>query len=257
MNEKEMTDLLHRATDDLAPDVTSLVAGGLRRGQVRQRRRRAASVAAVAVAVVAVGGGARLLGAGGLGGRAVEPVEPAGPAAPTATARATPPPSTPTPPTRGEPPRAQLAVSTADVPATFASLAPGEVSAPDEKSGPDTAPVVDFTWNGFGVRVGLTPDDYVSGHRVLDPMRRCADQASGRPCRQRSDGTVILTESRINPPIDGGTRYRSVTVFRPDGWDVLVMVFNGSGKAGPVMAPQPPFDLAELEQIASSDVWFR
>ncbi len=143
------------------------------------------------------------------------------------------------------------------MPATFASLEPGKVSAPSPKSGPDSAPVVDFTWNGFGIRVGLTPDDYVSGRRVPDPAARCADQGTGQPCRPGPDGTVVSTSSFENPARDGGTRLRSVIVFRPDGWDVLVAAYNGPGKEGPVTADQPPFDLRELQRIAASDVWFR
>ena len=57
--------------------------------------------------------------------------------------------------------------------------------------------------------------------------------------------------------MDGGTDVRSVSVFRPDGWDVLVMAYNGPRKEGPVLAAEPPFDLRELQRIASSDVWFR
>ena len=77
------------------------------------------------------------------------------------------------------------------------------------------------------------------------------------PCRPGPDGTVIATSSSTNPAVDGGTDERSVWVFRPDGWDVLVMAYNGPAKAGPVIADEPPFSLQELQQIASSDVWFR
>ncbi len=48
-----------------------------------------------------------------------------------------------------------------------------------------------------------------------------------------------------------------MTVFRPDGWDVLVQAYNGPGKEGPVTADEPPFTLAELQRLALSDVWFR
>lgn len=274
MNEKELTELLERATRDLGPDIEALVAGGLRRGQVRQRRRRVgAAVAAAVAAVLVVGAGSQLLGADGSGGRALDPADsPPASTSPSAasispTSNASPPPDSsdsarPTAPTRRTAPvRARLAVTTAQVPAAFASLQPGEVGAPSAGSGPDSAPVVDFTWNGFGVRVGLTPDDYVSGAPVPDPARRCAEdgvEGGGvSPCRPGPDGTVIQTLTSASPEVDGGTTERMVAVYRPDGWDVLVMAYNGPGKDGPPTADQPPFDIAELRQIALSDSWFR
>lgn len=254
MNEQEMANLLDRATRDLAPDIEALVAGGLRRGQARRHRRQmvttvATTVAAVLVIVVA---GSQLLGPGGAADRAIDPADsvPSTLASPSPTASA--PPTGPTSPTR-----ARLAVTTEQIPKTFASLEPGLVSAPSAESGPDTAPVVDFTWNGFGIRVGLTPDDYVTGRRVPDPARRCAEQAGGDPCRPGPDGTVISTTSSTNPKVDGGTEVGSARVFRPDGWDVLVMAYNGPAKQGPATAVKPPFTLPELQRIATSNIWFR
>lgn len=247
MNEREMVELLRRATEDLSPDTRTLVTGGLERGRRRQRRRRVTAGLAAATASVALGIGSwQLLDTAEVSGRGVDP------AAPTQTPSTT---SASAEPEREPTPTVDLAVTTADVPTAFASLEGGEVSAPGPKSGPDAAPVVDFTWNGFGVRVGITPDDYVSGQREPDPAVRCAEQTNDR-CRPRPDGTVVSTTSGTNPAVDGGTRLRSVIVFRPDGWDVLVMAYNGPDKEGPVLADEPPFDVAELTRIASSDVWF-
>lgn len=246
MNEKDMTELLQRATEELTPDVQALVAGGLRRGQVRQRRRRTAAAAVTSAAVVLLAaGGFQMLRADGTTSRGIAPADPAPPSASTRPAR---------PETTA---KSELAVNTEQVPTTFASLEPGQVSAPSPKSGPDAAPVVDFTWEGFGVRVGLTPDDYVTGRSTADPALRCAEQAEGQQCRSGPGGTAVITSSFTNPAVDGGTDVRSVTVFRPDGWDVLVMAYNGPAKEGPVTAAEPPFDLQELQRIASSDVWFR
>ncbi len=245
MNEKDMTDLLQRATRDLSPDVGTLVAGGLRRGQVRQRRRRtAAAVATSAAALLVIAGGIQLSTAVNTRSREIAPADSASPSAPSES-------TSPAPAAK-----AVLAVTTEQVPTTFASLEPGQVSAPSPKSGPDGAPVVDFTWEGFGIRVGITPDDYVSGHSVQDPALRCAEQAENR-CRPGPDGTVVSTSSFANPAVDGGTQVRSVNVFRPDGWDVLVVAYNGPGKDGPATADEPPFDLQQLQRIATSDAWFR
>lgn len=241
-----MADLLHRASRDLAPDVPSLVAVGLRRGQARRRRRQsAAAVVASAVAVLLVVAGFELADSSRAGTRGVAPANPSPRSA--SAESADPGPVRPV----------DLAVTTDQVPTTFAPLEPGTVSAPGPKSGPDAAPVVDFTWNGFGVRVGLTPDDYVTGHRVRDPGRRCAEQEGAARCRPGPEGTVLARSSATNPAVDGGTRFRAVTVFRPDGWDVLVMAYNGPGKDGPATAAEPPFDLSQLQRIASSDTWFR
>jgi hypothetical protein len=253
MNEPDVNDLLHRATRDLAPDVDALVAGGLRRGRVRQRRRRTAMTQGAGAATVLVTAGAFQL-SGELAGRGSVDL-PANP--PTTT-----PTSTPTPgPTRTVDPapasRARLAVTTDEVPATFASLEPGEVSPPLPKSGPDSAPVVDFTWNGLGVRVGLTPDDYTRGERGADPAVRCAQGATPDSCRPGPGGAFVSPSTFVNPPEDGGTSGRSVVVFRPDGWDVLVLAYDGPRREGPVTADEPPFDLEQLEAVASSDVWFR
>lgn len=245
MNEKNMTDLLQRATRDLTPDVPALVAGGLRRGQVRQRRRRTAAAVVTSAAAVLVTVGAFQLLSGDATSTGIAPADTAPPSASTRS---------PSPEAAA---KAELAVTTEQVPTTFASLQPGRVSTPSPKSGPDAAPVVDFTWEGFGVRVGLTPDDYVTGRSTADPARRCAEQAGGQPCRSGPEGTAVSTSSFTNPGVDGGTDVRSVTVFRPDGWDVLVMAYNGPAKEGPVTADEPPFDLQQLQRIASSDVWFR
>ncbi|MEP7088893.1 MAG: hypothetical protein ABI776_02200 [Nocardioidaceae bacterium] len=253
-----MASLLHRATRDLAPDVEALVAGGLRRGQVRRRRRRiaatavtvATSMAAVLAVIVA---SSQLLGPGGVPDRADDPAD----SAPTAAVSPSPTTSASTPARPAGRIQARLAVTTEQVPTTFASLEPGQVGVPSADSGPDAAPVVDFTWNHFGIRVGITPDDYATGHSVPDPVRRCAEQSGGAPCRPGPDGTAISTSSSTSPAVDGGTVMRSVWVFRPDGWDVLVAAYNGPSRQGPVTADKPPLTLRELEHVATSDVWFR
>ena len=258
MNERDMTDLLQRASRDLAPDVHALVAGGLERGQVRRRRRMAmTSVAASTAVVLLTVGGVELVGAGHVGTRGIAPANPSTDSDASRSADPTQPAGPTRSPERGPVRPVELAVTTAQVPETFASLQPGAVSDPSPRSGPDSAPVVDFTWQEFGVRVGLTPDDYLDGHRVPDPARRCAEQEGKDRCRPRADGTVVARSSGTSPEVDGGTSERSVTVFRPDGWDVLVIVYNGPGKEGPPTAAEPPLSLSQLQRIASSDAWFR
>lgn len=204
---------------------------------------------AVSVVIVA---SSQVLGPGGDPDRADDPAGSASAAlSPSPTVGS----STPTRPAGRV--RARLAVTTEQVPATFASLEPGQVGVPSAKSGPDAAPVVDFTWDHFGIRVGITPDDYVTGRSVPDPARRCVEQAGGGTCRPGPDGTVVSTSSSTNPEVDGGTAVRSVSAFRPDGRDVLVMANNGPTRQGPVIADKPPLTLTELEHVATSDLWFR
>ena len=51
-----VTELLHRASDDLTPDVDRLVSGGIARGRTRQRRARIGTTVA-SLAVIGVVGG--------------------------------------------------------------------------------------------------------------------------------------------------------------------------------------------------------
>jgi hypothetical protein len=87
MNEQELTALLERGAQDLAPDIDRLVGGGAARGR-RSVRRRRVGVGVAAVAVVgAVGIGAVVL-PGSDGGRATDgATQVASTASPTPTAR--------------------------------------------------------------------------------------------------------------------------------------------------------------------------
>ncbi len=144
VNEDEISTLFQRATRDLTPDVGSLVAGGVRRGRVRQRRRRVVGGGALVAVVLVAGAGWQLGGQDASGSRAIDPAAPRPsatapttlPSSPRASADGSTAPAVTAPAT---PARVALAVTTAEVPTTFASLAPGDVTAPEP--GPDrTAP---------------------------------------------------------------------------------------------------------------------
>jgi hypothetical protein len=49
---------------------------------------------------------------------------------------------------------------------------------------------------------------------------------------------------------------RWVSVFRDNGFRVWVMISNGPAKGSASGGP-PPLDVAALEQVATSDLWFR
>ena len=242
--------LLRGATTDLTSDVDTLVRGGIARGRTRRRRRRVGSALAAA-AVVGVIGVAASVAPGVLGSDASGSPDVAGTSASDPSATVTP---TPAPPVGPGDPRA-LAVRAADVPAAFASLFPGEITGLPNREVSDEAPIVDFRWDGFATRVGLTPSEPAYG---ATPAEQCATSGPGNgECRALPDGTWVQALESTGPAVDGGVSSVFVTAWTPDGWTVTVVSHNAaSSKAGPVLAAAPPFTVAQLEEAATSDVWF-
>jgi hypothetical protein len=225
MNELEMTDLLERVGSGLEPDVARLVAGGAARGRTRQRRRRA-GVAAGWLAVVAV-----LLAATAL-----------------ATAGDTEPPvandSTATPPVPADSePRTPIARD--DVPAAFASLFGGSVSAALAGEGA----VTDFRWESYQVRVVIAS----AGLPGLDPAARCTADSGQPNCVVLANGTAVALLSKLDEPrapARGGAEG-----YTPDGFDVSIRVGDASGsKSGPIQSRRDELDLVAA---VASDIWFQ
>ncbi|MDO9454688.1 hypothetical protein [Nocardioides sp.] len=246
--------LLRDATDDLAVDVDRIVRGGVSRGRAARRRRRAgtalAAAAVVGVIGVAASVGPDLLGSDGDGVPVAADSGPATstPSAPSATVSIEP-----------SPARRTLAVTQAEVADAFATIFPGDVSEHPQKEVRDDAPIVDFVWEGFGVRVGLTPEDYVTGEPVGTPMERCElwGQEDGSPCLTLPDGTVVQTMTSTGPRADGRITSSSAWAWTPDGWDVMVAAHNAAAsKDSPVLDDVPPFTEEQLLRAATSDVWF-
>lgn len=238
--------LLRGATTDLTSDVDSLVRGGIARGRTRRRRRRVGSALAAA-AVVGVTGVAAGVAPGVLGSDGSASPDVAG-------SSASDPDPTVAPPVGSDEPRA-LAVRAVDVPAAFASLFPGEISGLPNREVSDEAPVIDFRWNGFATRVGITPSEPVYGDT---PAEQCATSGPGNgECRALPDGTWVQALESTGPAVDGGISSVFVTAWTPDGWTVSVVSHNAaSSKAGPVLADTPPFTVAQLEEAATNGVWF-
>ncbi len=244
MTEQQAVDLLDRVTTDLAVD-PGLVAGAVSRGR-RHRRRHLVGTAAVTVAVLGLTGAGLTVALSGQGGdsRGVDP-------APVAT----------DPPQQDAPApltMAKLVATAHQVPRTFASIIPGEITAVPNKVWDDHNPIIDFLWNGYAVRVGLTADDYVSGQRVIDPLRRCHEQGIGQPCTPgQVPGSYEQTMTWTGPREDGGVTVRTLTVYLPTGRDVTVMESNAAGwKDSPVLTSDLPLTLDQLRLVAYSDVWF-
>ncbi len=246
MTEHHVTELLERVTAELQPD-PRLVAAGVAAGR-RRRRRHLVGTAAATVAVLGLTGTGLTLalsGSGGDGSRAFDPAS-----TPKPQASATAPSPAPVEPW-------SLAVTAAQVPATFASVLPGDITEAPQKE-PDI-PIVDFQWNGFATRVGVVSDSFITGRSVADPRRRCEEFGSGaQPCEPgRVPGSFEQSMTWTGPPVDGGVTVRLLTVYFAEGWDVTVTVANAADtKDSPVLSPEVPLTMDQLRQVAYSDVWF-
>jgi hypothetical protein len=243
MTAHHVTELLERATAELQPD-PGLVSAGVVVGRSR-RRRHLVGTAAATVAVLGLAGTGLTVALSGDGAGGARGVDPA--------------PITSTKPKAQAPAPVEhwdLAVTADQVPATFASVLPGDITEFPQKE-PDI-PIVDFQWNGFATRVGLVSDSSITGKSVPDPRQRCAEFGSGgQPCEPgRVPGSFEQSMTWTGPPVDGGTTTRVLTVYFAEGWDVTVMVSNGAAKEGPVLAPDVPLTLEQLRQVAYSEVWF-
>ena len=245
MTEHHVTELLDRATAELRPD-PGLVAAGVVAGR-RRRRRHLVGTAAATVAVLGLTGTGLTLALSGTGGDGSRAVDPAAPTAPK-TAK------TQTPATFD---RWTLAVTPGQLPATFASVLPGEIAEHPQKE-PDI-PIVDFRWNGFATRVGLVSDSFITGERVADPKDRCEQFGSGFDCTPgRVPGSYEQANTGTGPPVDGGVTVRFLTVYFAEGWDVTVMIANAADtKNSPVLSPDVPLTMDQLRDVAYSDLWFQ
>ncbi|MEJ7833165.1 MAG: hypothetical protein WKF79_09640 [Nocardioides sp.] len=253
MTEHQISILMHDSTADLAPDVASLIEGGVARGQGRRRRRRIGTTLGAVVVIGVIAAGA-----------AIAPTLPGG--APDAAPRESqvandpePTPSADEPSRTPQPERRSLAVKAAQIPGVFTEVFPGAVEeAVDEANGTggylDQGPkaqIAHFRWNGYLMTVGLTS----GGISVADACRNLED---GYFCNERQDGTTLLSWTDTGPAVDGGVAGRGVSLFTTDGWEVFAISYNAAdAKDSPVLAEEPPFTLDQLEQVATSNAWFR
>jgi hypothetical protein len=154
----------------------------------------------------------------------------------------------------------ELAVRSAQVPQVFGSIIPGDVGALPNKEMLDSRPIVDFLWDGFAVRVGLTPASENTGGSDLEPRRRCEEFGhTDGPCVPgRLPGSYEESTTATGPAVDGGVTVRFLNVYLANGWDVLVTVANAADtKQAPVLSPKPPLTLDRMRDVAYSDLWFR
>lgn len=243
--ESGVTELLRRASDDLAPDVERLVSGALTRGRSRQRRARIGTTVASLAVIGVVGGLAVVVPHEGGADSARDP----GIATDGASATETP---------TAEPPAAALLerpladFRAEQVHAIVDGILGTELGAPPRPTDtvlddPDEK-VAYFPYAGMETAVGM-------GFNQLLTVARCEEVNArlGGSCAELPDGTVQLT---WGPTLADGVTCQGVSAYRY-GYEVWANSCNAAtGKDSPPLAPQPPLSLEQLSAIANNDVWF-
>ncbi|WP_026162560.1 hypothetical protein [Kribbella catacumbae] len=270
----QVSTLFHDTTTHLEPDVAVLVRGSIERGQVRRRRNAIGTAAAAAVAVAGIVGAAVNL-TPNLGGAGFDPAgAPAGTAVSTPSAASNPstaptpsaaPAKTakpPTKPTKNGPlggAVADIPVKAADLPGLFTQLHPGKVTPAEARTGRiidngKESQYAHFLWNGFSTSVGFAA--YAG-----TPVGRCnaLQEANGAAlsltCTKRPDGTVLMTWRSVGSAKQPGV-CQSASLLTKDGYEIAILSYNTALKFGPMLAPEPPFSIAQLTTAVTSKVWF-
>jgi hypothetical protein len=238
----DLTDVLHRATDDLVPEAPDLLlARAMRRGAGLRRRHRAARVAALGVAAAACVA---------LGLVVTRPFDHQGRMA-QVTDRDSTPTSTPTvAPHPGRVPR--VTVPRSAFGPTFAAVLPGTVT--DEHDTP-AGRVHDkggyastFQWNGYLVSLMIAPYDG-------DPHTRCQSAVHGslgtQTCVRARRGWAVHDANMADTDLN-----RWVSVYRDNGFRMWVLIYNSGSEKGSAAGGPPPLDVPDLEKVATSDLWF-
>ena len=238
-----VTELLHRASDDLVPDVDRLVSGGIARGRSRRRRARIGTTVASLAVIGVVGGLAVVVPQVGNPDSARDPG--------IATDATSEPTTTPVAPDASIP-RRLAGIHAAQIPAIVNGLLDttlaGEprptdavVDEPDQK-------FVTFPFDGMHTSIGM--------NNVLEPDLGDCDQEAGRlegSCVRLPDGAVQLL---WGPTLADGVTCQGATVYR-HGYSVWATSCNAAeAKESEPLAGEPPLGVDDLIVIAGSDVWF-
>ena len=258
-----MNNILEDAAARLSVDVDALVAGGVARGRRLRRRRQVVGGLGAVAAVAVVAGGAVWAGQsfGSHAGLSI---------ADRPSVSATP---------DGLPPHAALATAdeikarlSAALPAGLAISGLTVTRAPDQmvlpsgnRPGPD-AVHVGFSVNGAVVGISLdwpSAERVALGLSVLPPDSECKGSVPMDPgCRALPDGSWIDTwnerpEGGVGTPKTEVENY--VAYWRTDGWRCYASALNSSAEKGngKVVLPHPPLTVEQLQQIATSDLWFQ
>ena len=237
----DLTDVLHRATDDLAPEAPDLLlTRAVRRGSTLRRRRRVTTAASSVAGLAAAAAVVAVVLSGSPGTADSAQVTDLGPTtSPTSTA--TTPPAGP-----------RVTVARSDFGATFARIVPGTITREHdvpaqrvhEKGGYEST----FLWNGYRVALAMWP--YAGDSRTA--CDRSAKGSLGTQTCVRVKGAWSVHDSMMDDENNG----RWAAVLRDNGFRVWVMVSNTSADKGSFSAAPPPLDVPDLERVATSDLWF-
>ena len=243
-----VTELLHRASDDLTPDVDRLVSGGIARGRTRQRRARIGTTVASLAVIGVVGGLAVVVPRLGSPDSARDPGIATDGASATQTPTQAPTETTPD----ATVPRDLAQIHAGQVPAIVNGLL-GTTLATDARSTDTVADEPDqkfvtFPYDGMHTTVGM--------NNVLEPsLDECQEEARRLEgsCVRMPDGAV---QQRWGPVLADRVTCQGVSVYR-HGYTVWATSCNAAeAKESEPLAARPPLDMDDLIAIAASEVWF-
>jgi|1186.fasta_scaffold43539_2 hypothetical protein len=245
----QLTDLMHRATENLEPVSPDLLERTVHQGLRLRRRRTALHTATGAGAVLAtaglIAGGIHVLGSpseAAVAGNPAPAVKPSAPSKPSMPAKTTP---------------AKTGQITAkQTLATLRSLvqAPGrQLSNPEVWGGGTFAGAAYVVNDGKGA---ARVDVMISGGGEANP---CVPVRSG--CTTLPDGSFLYT-SKENPEYSDsrqaeyGVVSNLVILFRSDGRNINLTSYNAPAEKGKQHTrPKPLFSVSELTALAKSKSW--
>ncbi|GAA2226435.1 MULTISPECIES: hypothetical protein [Kitasatospora] len=252
--EHDLSRMLEESVVGLSPPVSAILDEANRRGR-RLRRRRRLQTAAAAVAVVAVAG------TGAAFGLRPAAAPPASVAGPTATGSA---------PARPAPSGAVLPVTSGGLLKVLTELLPkGKVTdfLPGREEDPGRSASLTARYDD-----GLSPVEvevYLNSspaEPVAPPCQPLLDGGAHRPfgaepvrCNTVSfpDGTNGW--SMVSPAYGNGMYYENVDLVRPDGSELRIRFYNGSGgtadEAASTVRAKPPISPDQLTALARDPRW--
>jgi hypothetical protein len=240
----QLTELMHRATENLEPVTPDLLERTVAQGLRLRRRRTAVLAASGAGAVLAtaglIAGGIHLVGSptnAAVAGSPVPSAKPSAKATPTATAK-------------------PLGVNAKQTLATLKALvaAPGRTfSSPETWGGGDYAGAAYVVNDGHGA---ARVDVLLSGGGEQNP---CVPKRAG--CSTLPDGSVLYVSKESPVYTDSrqaknGVVSNYVLLFRHDGRNISLTSYNGPAeKDKQHTRPKPLLSIEDLTTLAKSKAW--
>lgn len=222
----DLPDLMRRATDDLHPDTTELVARGIRRGKALRRRRTVLAGLSGVTAVLATVG--ILIGTNQAVNTGVPPAT--------------------TPIVRTTSPRATGPVTPAQTLATLTGLLPDGLTPANSTSsggyGLGTNEATVLLDDGAGA--SLLTLSITTAQAVTD----CNPFPPGS-CTIKPDHSVHVLYNNSS----GAVRQTTVELFHPNGTQISVTNYNAKSETGRPTRPAPLLTATQLAHIAASKQW--